>query len=53
MLVTPPTNSHGAQLIEPQRRLGMERVLTDFIAQRLVARKSDFEWAERRSPLAR
>ncbi|MBW3600008.1 MAG: hypothetical protein KY475_22390, partial [Planctomycetes bacterium] len=52
-LVTPETNSHGTQLIEPQRRLGMERVLVDFIAQRIFARKADFEWSERRSPLAR
>lgn len=52
-LVTPPTNSHGTQLIEPQRRLGMERELVDFINQRIVARKADFEWSERRSPLER
>jgi hypothetical protein len=52
-LVAPPTNSHGTQLIEPQRRLGMERELVDFINQRILARKADFEWSERRSPLAR
>jgi pimeloyl-ACP methyl ester carboxylesterase len=52
-LVTPDTNSHGVQLIEPQRRLGMERALTDFVAQQVLARKAEFEWSERKSALQR
>jgi pimeloyl-ACP methyl ester carboxylesterase len=52
-MVAPDTNSHGTQLIDPARRLGMERALTDFIAQRIIARKDDFEWTERKSALAR
>jgi hypothetical protein len=52
-LVTPETNAQGAQLIEPQRRLGTEQILTNFIKQRLLDRKSEFEWSERRSALQR
>lgn len=53
VLVTRDTNSHGAQLIEPQRRLGVEQVLANFIAQRIAARKGEFAWSERKSPLER
>jgi alpha-beta hydrolase superfamily lysophospholipase len=52
-LVTPETNAHGVELIEPQRRLGTEQVLANFIKQRLVDRKTEFEWSERRSALQR
>ena len=52
-LVTPDTNSHGVQLIEPQRRLGTEQILANFVKQRVVDRKSEFEWSERKSPLQR
>lgn len=53
VLVTRDTNSHGAQLIEPQRRLGIEQLLANFIAQRIATRKSEFAWTERKSPLQR
>jgi pimeloyl-ACP methyl ester carboxylesterase len=52
-LVTPDTNSHGKQLIEPERRLGMERALSDFIQRRVVDRGGEFGWTERKSPLQR
>jgi pimeloyl-ACP methyl ester carboxylesterase len=52
-LVTPETGAHGVQLIEPQRRLGTEQILANFIKQRIIDRKSEFEWAERKSALQR
>jgi pimeloyl-ACP methyl ester carboxylesterase len=52
-LVTPETNSHGVQLIEPQRRLGVEQILANFIKQRVLDRKTEFEWTERKSALQR
>jgi pimeloyl-ACP methyl ester carboxylesterase len=52
-LVTPETSSHGVQLIEPQRRLGTHEVLANFIKQRVIDRKTEFEWAERKSALQR
>lgn len=50
-LITPDTGSHGVQLIEPERRLGMERALADFILRRVVERKTEFEWTERKRAL--
>lgn len=44
------TNLQGVQLLDP--RLGLEASIKRFIDLRLVAKKSDFPWQDRKSPLA-
>lgn len=51
-LVERNTSLKGTQLVNPNARLGVERLIAGFIGKRLVQQGSRFAWRERTNPLA-
>ncbi len=46
-----PTSLAGTELVDPNARLNVDRLIAAFIHKRLVLRSSRFAWKERRNPL--